>query len=131
MTLPTLKAPISKNILDYLLNWINNVFQSATYDPNNTVSGTNSVELNTLSGAAVFSDPIADASIKYYTILNSNFRAGQKIDPEIEYDNQEGGNGAPYIVNHTITDGQCLIGIGNNLDRNPTGSPITVMFKIQ
>lgn len=121
---------IFTNTQTTLLNTLLSRYNANLFVPTNTASGTNSATLHKMSGAVTFTSSIPNGGVAYFTLNNSFITETSKINPDLIYDNQEGGNGNPQICNCSLSTGQAIFAVSNTID-GADATPITIQFKIE
>jgi len=116
---------ISLRLYDYLLSLIQS---GVSFDATNTISGTNTAELNTRSGTVTYTDVLDASNFQPYVLVNALISPSSFVDYALNYDG-DSNDGVPQIVHIKKEDGQVTFYF-ENLDILPTNADLVVDFII-
>ncbi len=111
-----------------LKDYYDSKIAALTFDASNTASGTNIVEINAISGVAVFTEiVIADMAPTLFTITNSIITIESKMNFSLEYESV--GDETCQVSSYIANNGSVTIYMNNFSGANAEGNK-TISFKI-
>lgn len=111
-----------------LKDYYDSLIAALTFDASNTATGTDTVEINAISGVAVFTTAVTvDIAPTLFTITNSLITTDSKMNFSLGY--EAGGDETCILSSYTANNGSVTI-LMNNFSGTIAEGTKTISFKI-